>query len=1249
MTFLDFKAVEELKGLRYKAAIRLEANTNLNDFQLPGVYYVETPTNSPDNSETYYLTVYAPPTLVRPNGVRQELIDVSDGAVYSRIHTGGAWSEWTEAGTGGGPGGGASDAEDLNFDNTVTGLLSAEDAQAAIDEVTQKYFNEHRVFNVLDYGAIPNTETSDASAANRLAFENAILAATAVGGGVIRAPRGTYWINYGGAASVGGVRLRDNCYLVGDGMGITVIKAMDIGNNDMAGLVRTQSGIENENVVIKDLTIDANKQGQTGWANIICFFAGVTPDNRLLYDRDIYCINVECRNGKNGTTGSSNLSRGYGFDPHECVDRFVAINCHAHDCERDGFVLDGVLNFTLTSCYSYSNGRYGFNFITETFNGMAHGCHSTDNESNGFMVQGDSHHIVISGCRSENNAQQGIRIRRGANVIQTHCAVVNNLVKGNGRNGINITGAHYNLVANNLILDSSQAEHNTYMSVSLDEDDGDTAEFNGASFNIIQGNYAVDLGTNRAKAAYREDLSGAQPDQNSYKWNSASGQVQSKYLTLSPSANKVDDFRAQVYNAKDYGVIGDGTTDDRVALRDLVDLIEAAGGGTLFLPKSTYLVSGTGTASQGVISLPSNVNLVGEGMGVSIIKVDDMVDVTITGVVRTRSGAANTNITVRDLTVDCAAADQTGTGDITGLYVGGTADDNVTFLRVEAKNGHNGGANVGHGMRVNGTAVTNVAFIDCYSHNNERDGFAIDGAASKVRVINCRAISNGRYGVQFAGGAFDCAVSDSEARGNTTNNFVVLDNAYDIDFNGGVCAASGAEGMRIRRGDTDHITRVSVRGMRFALNARAGINIAGAHDNVIIGCHFVNNGQAENATYSDILLNQDAISAATNAEYNFIANNVFLATETAKTSYAIRETAEQADNTKAMFNTARGHVTSTYLLLGPASVFKDDSSGDGAAAGGDDTEFQFNNATVLDGAATLVYDTSGNRPRATNSIEFTPPSSAGSATSENFSLYSKARSDRIVRPAFVNTIGDELLLGGGMHRTIAKWQATNGNGTTPSQFGISMTAVGAAGVAPATTNRFTAARRIRLAGAATPNATATLLPNSANFVTRGNNNAVGGFYFEAVFALHEYSTNSRFFLGLANVTTALTAGGRPDAETAHYIGLSFGAGDTNWTLVGNDNTGAGAVLASLTNNAVIATCVDKLMRVIFYCVANDSTIYWYVQNISDGLVDSGSVSGSNLPGGSVYMGPQFGIHNGGDSAANSYDLVGFYLENGGLD
>lgn len=80
-------------------------------------------------------------------------------------------------------------------------------------------------------------------------------------------------------------------------------------------------------------------------------------------------------------------------------------------------------------------------------------------------------------------------------------------------------------------------------------------------------------------------------------------------------------------NAQDFGVVGDGMTDDTAKLQTIIDTVSDAGGGIVYLPAGTYSVTesaqvnrGSGPIFKGCIVMRSGVHLLGEGRN-TILKV----------------------------------------------------------------------------------------------------------------------------------------------------------------------------------------------------------------------------------------------------------------------------------------------------------------------------------------------------------------------------------------------------------------------------------------------------------------------------------------------------------------------------------------------------------------------------------------------------------------------------------------------------
>lgn len=83
---------------------------------------------------------------------------------------------------------------------------------------------------------------------------------------------------------------------------------------------------------------------------------------------------------------------------------------------------------------------------------------------------------------------------------------------------------------------------------------------------------------------------------------------------------KVDKSALGYYNVKDYGAKGDGVTDDGPALRALMALVKANGGGEVFFPKGTYIVKRDVNSPFYMIPFGSNMKIHGESKVSTILK-----------------------------------------------------------------------------------------------------------------------------------------------------------------------------------------------------------------------------------------------------------------------------------------------------------------------------------------------------------------------------------------------------------------------------------------------------------------------------------------------------------------------------------------------------------------------------------------------------------------------------------------------------
>lgn len=295
----------------------------------------------------------------------------------------------------------------------------------------------------------------------------------------------------------------------------------------------------------------------------------------------------------------------------------------------------------------------------------------------------------------------------------------------------------------------------------------------------------------------------------------------------------------QIFNVRDYGAKGDGSTLDTAAIQRALDAAHAAGGGTVYIPAGTYIVhSISGKASDGALQIRSNVTLVGDGMGASNIKVMDGEDTKITGILRTPSGEATKNVVVRDLTLD--GNHQNNSGEIDGFFCGVTPgstqyDENILIERVEIMNVSRYGFDPHEQTRF-------LTIRDSVAHDNLGDGFTIDFCFDTVLANNV-AYNNGRYGFNIVTSSHDVLLTNNVAYHNAASGIAVQKGSddrpfiYDIRIEGGASYGNGRNGINIKFSE-----KVTVYGVDIYGNAYGGVLIEGAQDNLIQNNRIHDNG-----------------------------------------------------------------------------------------------------------------------------------------------------------------------------------------------------------------------------------------------------------------------------------------------------------------------------------------------------------------------------------------------------------------------
>jgi len=147
--------------------------------------------------------------------------------------------------------------------------------------------------------------------------------------------------------------------------------------------------------------------------------------------------------------------------------------------------------------------------------------------------------------------------------------------------------------------------------------------------------------------------------------------------------------------------------------------------------------------------------------------------------------------------------------------------------------------------------------------------------------------------------------------------------------------------------------------------------------------------------------------------------------------------------------------------------------------------------------------------------------------------------------------------------------------------------------------------------------------NGALFLRGSVAGGANGFFFNARLALPDASyeaagatTGSRIFAGLTSGTLAAQVGS--DAPAGDYCGfmrrsVNGGAQDTNWQF----QTRAAAGAASTVGTGM-PFAPQKVYDFYIFCAPNGTTVYWRIDNVTDGTSAEGSTT-TALPTNNVYM------------------------------
>jgi parallel beta-helix repeat protein len=368
--------------------------------------------------------------------------------------------------------------------------------------------------------AASNTDPTAAAGANLQAtgtndqtvINAAIAQVSAAGKGTVLLLPGNYNVSKN-------IIVRSNVALKGSGWS-SKIRLADESTLDLAGIIRSQgasgrsSDIDVFNVTLSDFQLDGNRDKQTSKNDKYGVYGAYT---------DSVFENLYIRN-----------TPSYGFDPHEnsrtgAATRNLTIrNNIVENAGLDGITLDKVVNSNIENNLSINNARHGFNLVSESKNTRVANNLSYGNGGNGITIQTGSRKLELSNNEVVSNQGNGIYIpEEGVNTLN------GNAVLSSGKYGIAIRRSSGNEISDNLVMDSSQLQHDRYSEIELYDDSITYSTFNQIRDNVVRASL-----TNRSRFGIREKAIG--DDRNALVNNVTVGAVRSNVSLRGANSTAAD-------------------------------------------------------------------------------------------------------------------------------------------------------------------------------------------------------------------------------------------------------------------------------------------------------------------------------------------------------------------------------------------------------------------------------------------------------------------------------------------------------------------------------------------------------------------------------------------------------------------------------------------------------------------------------------------------------------------------------------
>lgn len=312
-------------------------------------------------------------------------------------------------------------------------------------------------------------------------------------------------------------------------------------------------------------------------------------------------------------------------------------------------------------------------------------------------------------------------------------------------------------------------------------------------------------------------------------------------------------------NVKDtrFGAVGDGVVDDTAAINAALVYADTLGGGTVYLPKGTYLVSQFASSDSAVLLEHDNVHIVGAGRGVTELilaanTAKHLVNIKNCSKVSIRSMSLNGNRTNQAVDSGFHALRLSAANEA-------TADD--LFIQEAIHYGIGGQAGSVHRVRLTNIDILNTGGDGIDLKNPDQDAEAIFVDNVSVRGWFKSLTLSNQKGIDIRGPALVSNVRVSEPGNNTVIGIHFNIGPSDVE-------ATGAKNAQLTNANINMGTATAGVGLQVeAPNCRASnVEVKGGQRGILVqDAAFTLLGANVDGCSNDGVLVDDLTGRATNA------------------------------------------------------------------------------------------------------------------------------------------------------------------------------------------------------------------------------------------------------------------------------------------------------------------------------------------------------------------------------------------------